>query len=74
MAKPNFEIRNEEIEGLLKEIGSLIDGALHKFPDYGFTLMLFTYGEGGELFYISSAQRKDMIRAMQEFQQKFGEN
>jgi hypothetical protein len=37
-----------------------------------FSLMIFSYGEQGSLFYISSAQRDDMIKTMREFIQKQG--
>lgn len=32
----------------------------------GFTLLVFTFGEGGWLTYLSSAQRADMIRTLRE--------
>lgn len=36
-------------------------------PGWGFTILFFTYGEGGSMAYISSAQRADMLKAMYEF-------
>jgi hypothetical protein len=33
----------------------------------GFTLLFFDYGPGGNLQYVSTAERTDMIVAMQEF-------
>lgn len=54
-----------DIQARLKEIGGRIGNDL---PDgWGFNLLLFTYGEGGNLFYISSADRADVINVMHEF-------
>lgn len=63
-----YEIRNEVVEHRLREIGREIRA---KLPNgFGFTLMIFSYGEGGDFFYISSAMREDMIKMMEEFKQK----
>jgi hypothetical protein len=43
-------------------------------PGYGFSLLMFGFSPNNELFYVSSAQREDMIRTMQEFIQKFREH
>ena len=67
-----YEVRDEEVEKLLKDIGQRLKSAMP--PGYGFNLMIFTFGEGGNMFYCSNAQREDMIRAMQEFIAKFREN
>jgi len=73
MTQPmKFEVRNEAAEKLLKEIGGIIRSQCP--PGYGFTFLLYSFGEGGDLFYISNAQREDMIRCMQEFIEKFREN
>lgn len=62
---PDFEVKNDEIERLLKDIGASIGAAL---PDgFGFNLLIFNFGEGGATFYISNAQRADMLKAMKEF-------
>lgn len=64
-----YEVHNEEIEKLLNDLGRMIKQIV---PDgYGFNLMIFSYGEGGDMFYISSAQRQDMINAMKEFIAKY---
>ena len=66
-----YEIDNATIEALLKEMGQSLKA---KMPEgWGFNLLIFSYGEGGSMFYLSSAQRKDMINAMQEFIAKFAE-
>lgn len=35
--------------------------------EVGFALLIFSFGEGGFLNYISNAQRKDMLATMKEF-------
>lgn len=67
-----FEVRDEQAEKLLKEIGVLLRESMPK--GYGFNLLVFNFGEGGNMFYTSNARREDMIRAMQEFIAKFQEN
>lgn len=34
---------------------------------WGFALLLFTYGEGGQMVWLSSADREDMLKVLQEF-------
>ena len=63
-----FEIDNLEIRKRLNEIAQQIGGQVPK--GWGFTLLLFEYSPGDALFYISSAQRPDMIKTMREFIQK----
>lgn len=54
-----------DIQAKMKHLGRLIGDGL---PDgWGFNLLLFTYGEGGSLFYISSAERADVLNVMREF-------
>ncbi len=61
----HFEVRNEQAEGQLHDIGRIIADSL---PDgWGFTLLLFEFGAGGSTFYLSNARRDDMVRALQEF-------
>ena len=69
MREMKYEIPNEEIEALLKDLGKSLK---NRMPEgWGFNLMIFSYGEGGSMFYLSSAQRNDMIKAMREFVDKF---
>jgi hypothetical protein len=72
MPEMRFEVRNAEAEKMLKEIGQLIKSQCP--PGIGFSLLVFTFGEGGSMFYSSNANREDMIRAMQEFIAKFREH
>lgn len=67
-----FEVRDEKAEAALKKIA---DHLRIVTPEgMGFTLMFYTFGEGGSMFYASNAKREDMIRAMQEFIAKHREN
>ena len=69
----DYKVHDESAEVVLKDIGHLIGS---KMPDgYGFTFLMFTFGEGGNLFYISNSRREDMIKSMEEFIEKHkGEN
>lgn len=68
----NYEVENPEIEQVLKEIGKMIGSKLPK--THGFTLMIFDFGQKGELFYISNARRNDMIKSLMEFIAKLQES
>jgi hypothetical protein len=61
----NFEVPNEQMETLLKEYGRRIRATLPN--GVGFTLFLYDYGEGGSMFYLSTSERTDMIKALEEF-------
>lgn len=60
-----FEVRNIYIENLLRDLGRKIKSLMPE--GWGFTLMIFNFGDKGNMFYISSAERKDMVEAMNEF-------
>lgn len=60
-----YEVRNQELEQKLKDLGKIINNLLP--PGVGFTLMLFKYGSDKGLFYISSANREDMLATMKFF-------
>ncbi len=63
-----YEVQDQEIEALLQELGN---GMAARMPKgWGFTLCLFTYGEGGSMFYISSAKREDMRKSLIELVEK----
>jgi len=55
----------DEMRPLLQDLGGRIGEALP--GGWGFTLLLFTFGEGGSLFYISNAERADVLSTMHEF-------
>lgn len=63
-----MEIKNTKIEKILQELAKLINSMMPK--GWGFTLLIFDYTDSvdkGSMFYISSARRKDMVKAMMEF-------
>jgi hypothetical protein len=73
MERPmEFEVRDAEAEAMLKELGGILKNICPH--GYGFSLLIFTFGQGGNMFYTSNAQRDDMIRAMRELIQKFEPN
>ena len=61
----SFEVQNERMETLLNELSRRVKSNLP--PGYGFTLFLFNFGKDGAMYYASSAQRADMILALEEF-------
>jgi hypothetical protein len=48
-----YEVRDEAVEKLLRDIGELLKRSCP--PGYGFNLLIFTFGDGGNMFYISNA-------------------
>ena len=52
------------LEAQARDLGVRIGQSLPE--GVGFTLLVFTYGDGGWLPYLSSAQRSDMIRTLRE--------
>lgn len=68
MNDDSFEVRNKEAEDYLRDVGRILKENTPK--GMGFTLLLFDYGDGGNMFYTSSAKREDMIKALKEFIQK----
>jgi hypothetical protein len=63
--KDTFEVKNTEIEEVLKDLGRGLKNSIPK--DWGFVLLLADYGEGGSTFYTSSVIREDAIKLMMEF-------
>lgn len=72
MPEMKYEVRDAEVEELLGKIGRLLKDSMP--AGYGFSLLIFTFGAGGNMFYTSNAEREGMIQAMQEFIAKFREN
>lgn len=66
--KANFEIKNERMETMLKEWGKKIKDTLP--AGVGFSLFIYDYGNKGNMFYLSTAERADMIDALEEFIEK----
>lgn len=65
MRDARFEVENEKVKLQLNQIARKVGGALDK--GWGFLLMLFEYGPGGSMFYISSAERENCIDMAQEW-------
>lgn len=62
----SFEVRSFTMEATLKELGHML--AMITPKELGYTLLLYEYGDaGGNLFYISTAARKETIELMKEF-------
>jgi hypothetical protein len=73
MNDPRYEVKNELIKNKLIQIGGRLIQAIEDIPGYGFAFLLFSYGEKGDLFYLSTAQREDMIKLLDEFKAKLQE-
>lgn len=59
------------IERVGADIGRVIGQAVERqAPGTGFCLMLFDFGEGGALSYMSNGNREDMIKVLAEFRNK----
>ena len=65
---PSYEVHHAGAERVMRDIARRLKGAMP--PGFGFSLFIFSYGDSGEMFYFSSADRKDMIKALKEFIQK----
>ena len=61
---PRFEVENAEMKETLRKMGLVISKSLP--PGWGFGLFLFEFS-GRSFFWISNADRKDMIKALREF-------
>lgn len=64
MASSRDEVRHE-LEQQCREIGEVIAENIPR--NCGFMLMVFEYGEGGWMTYMSNAKRADMVRVLQEW-------
>lgn len=62
---PRFEIENEEIQTLLKKLATFLHGIMPS-QEWGFALLVFKFREQ-DFFWISDADRQDMIKALREF-------
>jgi len=63
---PNYQTDDDAaVRPIAKDLGRLI---AEQLPDgWGFTLLLFSFGPGGSLSYLSNADRSDMLQMMKEF-------
>lgn len=65
---PSYEVHHAGAERQLKEIGNTLKNAMP--PGFGFALFIFEYGDEvdhGSVFYLSSADRGDMVKLLKEF-------
>ena len=67
MIDPDYEVINKRIERSLDRLGAILREATASHPGYGFALLIFKFGEDGELFYTSNADRADICKVMAEF-------
>ena len=70
MTKPDphderYQVANADVQRRLRTIAGDIDEQLEE--GWGFTLFLFNYGEGGAIFYLSSAERPAMVATIKEW-------
>lgn len=64
----SYNVSDPEVEATLRELSQHVGSRLPE--GWGFTLLLFSYGPNGNLFYMSSAEREDVINVMKEFIQR----
>lgn len=58
---------NEQVEFALRETAEFIKANGRLPIGMGFVLLMFDFGDKGNMFYISDAQREDVLKSMQEF-------
>ena len=58
----------KDAEKAAQGIAETIQRVIRRVPgNWGFTLLLYQFGEGGSATYISNGKREDMIKALEEF-------
>ena len=67
-----FEVRNEDAEKKLKEIGEGLRASMPK--GFGFVLLIASFGEGGAMFYTANCDRGDVCNMVREFISKHEPN
>lgn len=68
MPDREFEVRRESAEQALQRLAEHLSAETPE--DMGFALLLFDFGAGGAMFYVSNAERSTVVQAMQEFVRK----
>ena len=63
-----FEVHDPVVKTILTDIGKLIGSSLPY--GYGFALEICSFGEKGNIFYISNIKREDLIRSIREWANK----
>jgi len=69
----DYEVVNEAIKAKLQQLGRFLKDEMP--PGWGFVLLMFDYADqrvtdDSALFYLSSANRADVTKAMREFIRK----
>lgn len=65
---PSYEVHHAGAERKLREIGNMLKDVMPS--GMGFALFIFDYGDEddkGSVFYLSSADRGDMVKMLREF-------
>lgn len=60
-----FQVRHAGAERALREIADSIKAKVP--PGFGFGLFIFEFGDKGTMFWVSNAQRPDMIKSLREW-------
>ena len=61
----SYQVRDPKAEVVLKKLGEILGKSMPE--NYGFSLLMWTKGDNGNLFYISNGNRQDVIETMKEF-------
>ena len=70
MPVPGEDPIRPELVKVMNDIARVLDGAINEAgcaKKFGFALMVFDFDGGGYMNYVSNAERKSMLKAMQEF-------
>jgi hypothetical protein len=68
-SRDDFKARDEFAEKLMRDLAGRLNRIVPR-DTYGFTLLIFEWGEDGNLFYASTAQREHMLKALEKFIEK----
>lgn len=71
MAEGDFDLGREAVRGSLQALATLIERE-YLPPNWGFAVMMFefTTEPGGNMQWLSNAERSDMIKLIREFANK----
>lgn len=61
----------EQIEQAARDVGAMIGTAIReRHPNAGFALLVFTFGQSGDLAYVSNAEREGVFETLLEWLEK----
>lgn len=77
MSDPRFEVENERLKAVMRELAGKIDAALKAAeaegaPKVGFGLFLFEFAPGNAMFWISNGDRRDTSKMLREWLKREG--